>query len=526
MDPPDRSGGMNLAPITLPNGTIICPRTTDAPRATDSRDGRRTCPSNTPDLVSRSRNLNRPSISDTANLGTGIMDIGSSTRSDAANPFGRWPRAHNSPNLASEFQNTDLPSIFRTDNPAHGPTAIVNTARRGSIAVPFSHWLPAPDTPSVGPEPRNLDRPAQSFINNSPPRSREPYVPLRFRNRTQPEHSQATVSGLNAPDTVSQPRNQDREAQSFIDTLPPRLRDSYVQRQTRDRADVGNGQPTGNRANNPEFVPQFRTPDRSAHRSMDTMPSNWRDINGVLRLYTENGPTAVNGPAQQADRDARASAARHVKAETFLETLPVLSLADLAKDSRECAICMDPYQTSPHKEVAVRLLCDHVIGKDCLLKWLKSSPENRHNNSCPICRTILFDRDLSSFDHRLRSYNDSFEHFLELSRPSTVEVAGIERLNRTLNRTEREQSSALIGTIDVEGIERRARTASERLGASIRTTDVDRIERRAQMDSSHIAALVRRANEADDRLIEMLERRGETARAQEIRARREQRGWI
>ena len=88
----------------------------------------------------------------------------------------------------------------------------------------------------------------------------------------------------------------------------------------------------------------------------------------------------------------RAKTLLNTKAKAFLESLPILALADLRLDSLECPFCIEPYQNSPHSERPVRLPCNHVMGNDCLRKWLNSSGANANNNACPTCRAVLFER--------------------------------------------------------------------------------------------------------------------------------------
>lgn len=85
-------------------------------------------------------------------------------------------------------------------------------------------------------------------------------------------------------------------------------------------------------------------------------------------------------------------AASRAKIDTFLESLPALSLADLPEDNMECPICTEPYRVSQDGDIPVRLSCSHIIGKDCLSKWLNSSLRNANNDRCPTCRTVLFTR--------------------------------------------------------------------------------------------------------------------------------------
>ena len=169
-----------------------------------------------------------------------------------------------------------------------------------------------------------------------------------------------------------------------------------------------------------------------------------------------------------------------MKAETFLKPLPVLSLTDLPKDSQECPICLELYQGPPHKDNPIRLPCSHVIGKDCLLSWLKTCTLNGKNHTCPICRAILFDRDTTSPEAWQQRINDVLGQVPELSRPSVrSDVEGIEQIARRI-RTTREVNQAGEGYHD-------------------------------------------RANQFDDRMIEIWERAGNTTRAEEVRERRARR---
>lgn len=520
MDPPNRYGGMDLAPTAMRRSSTICPRNTAAPRNAVVPHGRWLQPLNTPDLASRSPSSDRPSISDTVNLGTGLMDIGSSTRSSTTNPFGHWPQAPNAPDPISQSRNVDLPSMFHTGNLAHGRTAIGNITRPTPTAVPFSHWLHPPDTPGVVSEPQNLDEPSQSFIDSLPPRLRNRYADRHARDRTHAENGQTTANAPNNLGLVSQSRDPDRPAQSFTDTIPPSLRDRYVSRHAENlRSNVSGPNP-------PDLVSQSQNLDRSTQSFMESWRGRYGQLQARDRPHAGNGQTSVNGShtyqnpymhqtpyTQPADRNSTiASATRHMKAETFLESLPVLSLADLAKDSRECLICLDPYQTSPHKSVPVRLPCGHVIGKDCLLQWLKSSPENHNNNACPICRSILVDRDVRSLGDRIQAVRDFMtEH----------EVMGDDEAIRLDTPVElRARAYAVNDTGGLLGP--RGSHDWELPGPSV-PDDMEGIVRRARTRREYLGDILRRANDADDGLIDMLEREGHTARAQELRARRAQR---
>ncbi|MCJ1261417.1 hypothetical protein MMC22_001281 [Lobaria immixta] len=72
--------------------------------------------------------------------------------------------------------------------------------------------------------------------------------------------------------------------------------------------------------------------------------------------------------------------------------LPVQS-ATLPEDEQTCSICMNKYDTPStatgtepsETEPAVRLICYHVIGKNCIQHWLEDG-----NTVCPLCRTDVY----------------------------------------------------------------------------------------------------------------------------------------
>jgi len=77
----------------------------------------------------------------------------------------------------------------------------------------------------------------------------------------------------------------------------------------------------------------------------------------------------------------------------FLKTLPKISTNDLPADSKTCIICTDEYNTAPSPskpaEHPVQLPCLHIIGANCIAKWL-----TERSNSCPYCRREFFPRAL------------------------------------------------------------------------------------------------------------------------------------
>ena len=78
-------------------------------------------------------------------------------------------------------------------------------------------------------------------------------------------------------------------------------------------------------------------------------------------------------------------------AEQFLSSLPKVSTSDLPADSMTCTICSDEYGTASgidkKAEHPVRLPCSHIVGAECIAKWL-----TERSNSCPYCRHEFFPR--------------------------------------------------------------------------------------------------------------------------------------
>lgn len=70
----------------------------------------------------------------------------------------------------------------------------------------------------------------------------------------------------------------------------------------------------------------------------------------------------------------------------FLDQLPDVSPKDLLPSDISCHICMEPFDST--EELPVKLPCGHVMGRNCLDRWLAA------NDSCPLCRRVLFEAEL------------------------------------------------------------------------------------------------------------------------------------
>lgn len=98
-----------------------------------------------------------------------------------------------------------------------------------------------------------------------------------------------------------------------------------------------------------------------------------------------------------------------------LARLPLEELKD-ARGDPECIICRTEF--GPETEDAVRLACSHVFDRQCLDGWLSELEADQ--NTCPKCRTVLFERDNSldtDITNSLAPYNPPDENitdFLDL----------------------------------------------------------------------------------------------------------------
>lgn len=94
----------------------------------------------------------------------------------------------------------------------------------------------------------------------------------------------------------------------------------------------------------------------------------------------------IGTPYQSQDQGNRASLAK-----AFLESLPIVKHEELPENSQICHICKEPFdapnpdpEMMESAEVAVKLPCSHIMGFECLKRWLED------NSSCPMCRAKLF----------------------------------------------------------------------------------------------------------------------------------------
>ena len=72
----------------------------------------------------------------------------------------------------------------------------------------------------------------------------------------------------------------------------------------------------------------------------------------------------------------------------FVNRFPKVDKGELDDDSKSCAICFARYLTGGAFEQPVKIPhCGHIIGNDCLQKWLSTSA------TCPFCRAEIYSSD-------------------------------------------------------------------------------------------------------------------------------------
>ncbi len=77
----------------------------------------------------------------------------------------------------------------------------------------------------------------------------------------------------------------------------------------------------------------------------------------------------------------------------FLSAVPYVEMADLPASNDECYICLEPFNSSPWQlggtwNRPVRLPCGHIVGIQCLTRWVLS---DNFDNGCSLCRVMVVD---------------------------------------------------------------------------------------------------------------------------------------
>ena len=75
------------------------------------------------------------------------------------------------------------------------------------------------------------------------------------------------------------------------------------------------------------------------------------------------------------------------KGQRYMTRLPDVHSSN-SPDETSCHICMDTFGDIDEEGI-VQLDCAHIMGRKCLTQWIRT------NNSCPLCRRVLFPADSS-----------------------------------------------------------------------------------------------------------------------------------
>ena len=126
---------------------------------------------------------------------------------------------------------------------------------------------------------------------------------------------------------------------------------------------------------------ELRERIQSVERILFNDARSFNSIADYERDIQSGSPLAAEPP------DATVNAAK------YLSELQPVALKDLAEDGRICAICRETYNTDEDPEHACKVgHCGHVLGRTCLSKWVMPTG-SRPNNTCPLCRAVIFEAD-------------------------------------------------------------------------------------------------------------------------------------
>lgn len=114
----------------------------------------------------------------------------------------------------------------------------------------------------------------------------------------------------------------------------------------------------------------------------------------------------------------------------YLAELQSVAINDLAEDGRICAICRESYNTDENPEQACKVgHCGHILGRTCLSKWVIPDG-SRPNNTCPLCRAVLFEGDPPDIPDAVNEdwLDEDEEHLSDLATIEDEEPHGAEQM--------------------------------------------------------------------------------------------------
>ena len=119
-------------------------------------------------------------------------------------------------------------------------------------------------------------------------------------------------------------------------------------------------------------------------------------------------------------------------ASNFISQLPEIN----PQHDETCPICLEPFNSTADPEPALRLPCSHVLGRNCIARWLET------NDNCPLCRCVFLDlrresstpSSSSSSNRAEQTRAAALEEFREIRRQMALVQSELDHLERVTVR--------------------------------------------------------------------------------------------
>ena len=136
----------------------------------------------------------------------------------------------------------------------------------------------------------------------------------------------------------------------------------------------------------------FEVPPRSASGN-DSEQTAMLNMEVDQIVHWPDGPFPGEGISIHENRRDTSATAR------FVAQLPQIPLSEIVDhEDRECPVCRELFSTDTEEaaqgeqvvpERPVRTPCNHIVGSQCLLRWLFGEPGYPPHDTCPTCRGQL-----------------------------------------------------------------------------------------------------------------------------------------
>lgn len=118
------------------------------------------------------------------------------------------------------------------------------------------------------------------------------------------------------------------------------------------------------------------------------------DQTAILNIEVDRAMTYNNDDVETVIHVGRRDASPTAQ---FVAQLPQVSLSEINAEDQECSICREVFSTDTGEVVQgeqipehpVRTPCGHIVGNQCLLRWLFGEPGYPPHSTCPSCRGHL-----------------------------------------------------------------------------------------------------------------------------------------